>query len=278
MYIYIYIYNVEKDIQFDILYIVYRSLFGIFSQGRAQCLPLFLRGGWGGQQLGGAAPIVFQLLIQGILLLVLARIRVGVRVALPGPRTVVSNRRLLRQSWCHGSGLLKAGPSGEERGTPHYMVSVSPQCPQKISLLTPPVFQGAAVSSEQFSQSLPPGNLAELRGSTPLRGSLERPSPAGPPLQGTELAVLSTPEASLERLVPLVDYLAAWKLLPNVSRWVMHTVEQGYRGALPPPFNGVTPTLVGPEQALVMEQEVSTLLRWWFDIEMSFSLIWKSWG
>ncbi len=41
----------------------------------------------------------------------------------------------------------------------------------------------------------------------------------------------------------------------------MHTVEQGYRGALPPPFNGVTPTLVGPEQALVMEQEVSTLLR-----------------
>ncbi len=32
----------------------------------------------------------------------------------------------------------------------------------------------------------------------------------------------------------------------------------GYRGALPPPFNGFTPMLVGPEQALVMEQEVST--------------------
>ncbi len=73
-------------------------------------------------------------------------------------------------------------------------------------------------------------------------------------LQGTELAALSTPEASLERLVPLVDY-SARKLLPNVSQWVMHTVEQGYRGALPPPFNGVTPMLVGPEQALVMEQE-----------------------
>ncbi len=42
---------------------------------------------------------------------------------------------------------------------------------------------------------------------------------AGPPLQGTELAALSTPETSLERLVPLVDYSAAWKLLPNVSRW-----------------------------------------------------------
>ncbi len=34
-----------------------------------------------------------------------------------------------------------------------------------------------------------------------------------------------------------------------------------YRGVLPPPFNGVIPTLVGPEQALVMEQEVSTLPR-----------------
>ncbi len=98
----------------------------------------------------------------------------------------------------------------------------------------------------------------------PFLGSLEqleRPSPAGPPLQRSELAALRTPEASLERLVPLVDYSAAWKLLTNVSRWVMHTVEQGYRGALPPPFNGVTPMLVGPEQALVMEQEVSTLLR-----------------
>ncbi len=100
-----------------------------------------------------------------------------------------------------------------------------------ISLLTLPVFQGAAVSSERFSQSLPPRNVAELGGSPPLRGSLEqldRPSPAGPPLQGTELAALSTPETSLERLVPLVDYSAAWKLLPNVSRWVTHTVEQGY--------------------------------------------------
>ncbi len=113
---------------------------------------------------------------------------------------------------------------------------VSPQCPQEISLLTLPVFQGAAVSSQHFSQSLPPRNVAE----PPLRGSLEqldRPSPAGPPFQGTELAALSTLEASLERLVPLVDYSAAWKLLPNVSRWVMHTVEQGYHGALPLPFN-----------------------------------------
>ncbi len=77
----------------------------------------------------------------------------------------------------------------------------------------PASVQGAAVSSERFSQSLPPRNVAELGGSPPLQGSLEqldRPSPAGPPLQGTELAALSTPETSLERLVPLVDYSAAW--------------------------------------------------------------------
>ncbi len=98
---------------------------------------------------------------------------------------------------------MRAGPSGEERCTPHYMVPISPQCPQEICLLTLPVFQGAAVSSERFSQSLTPRNVAELGGSPPLRGSLEqldRPSPAGPPLQGTELAALSTPETSLERL------------------------------------------------------------------------------
>ncbi|KAI2650039.1 Transposon Ty3-G Gag-Pol polyprotein [Labeo rohita] len=105
------------------------------------------------------------------------------------------------------------------------------------------------------------------RALVPPTGSLEqlvRQSPAGPPLQVSELAVQSTPEASLERLVPLVDYLAAWKLLPNVSAWVLRTVEKGYSiqfGAPPPPFDGVFPTVVGPEQALVMEQEVVTLLR-----------------
>ncbi|KAI2664274.1 Transposon Ty3-G Gag-Pol polyprotein [Labeo rohita] len=58
--------------------------------------------------------------------------------------------------------------------------------------------------------------------------------------------------------------LAAWKLLPNVSAWVLSTVERGYRiqfSASPPPFNGVFPTVVSPEQGLVMEQEVDTLLR-----------------
>ncbi len=80
------------------------------------------------------------------------------------------------------------------------------------------------VSSERFSRSLPPRNIAELRGSPPLRGSLEqldRSSPAGPLLQETEKATLSTPEASLEILVPLVGHLAVWKPLSSMSLWVL---------------------------------------------------------
>ncbi|KAL0194819.1 hypothetical protein M9458_008391, partial [Cirrhinus mrigala] len=122
-------------------------------------------------------------------------------------------------------------------------------------LPTLPVFQGAAVSSERPPQSFPPSNVAELGSSPPPRGCF---------LPGNRSRGPHDTEASLERLVPLVDHLAAWKLLPNVSAWVLHTVERGYRiqfGAPPPPFNGVSPLLVGPEQGLVMEQEVATLLR-----------------
>ncbi|KAL0174316.1 hypothetical protein M9458_030284, partial [Cirrhinus mrigala] len=124
------------------------------------------------------------------------------------------------------------------------------------------VFLAGLDPVEPLPHSLPPGNAVELGSSPPLRGSLEqlvRLVPAGAPFHDTELAVQRNPEASLERLVPLVDYLAAWNLLPNVSAWVLHTVEQGYRiqfGALL-----VFPTLVGLEQGLVMEQEVDTLLR-----------------
>ncbi len=129
------------------------------------------------------------------------------------------------------------------------------------------VFQGAAISSEHTSQFLPPGKVAELRCSPPLRGSLEQLVRLLLPVccsRTPKLATLITPEASFERLVPLVDYLAAWKLLPDVSRWVLHTVERGYRiqfGSPPPRCNRVNPTLEGPEQALVMEREVDALLR-----------------
>ncbi len=146
-------------------------------------------------------------------------------------------------------------------------MSVSPQRPLEIVLPTLPELQGATVSRECLSQFFPPGNVAELRASPRLQGSpeqLHRWLPAGPPCQGIDLAAPNTPEASLERLAPLVDYLAAWKLLPNVSRWVLQTVEKGYRiqfGAPPPPFKGLCLTSTNPEQALVLEQEVSSLLR-----------------
>ncbi|KAL0147482.1 hypothetical protein M9458_057222 [Cirrhinus mrigala] len=178
-----------------------------------------------------------------------------------------SSRRGPRPSGPDGSGPPGAAPSGGKRVAPQYSVSGSPPCPREIALPTLPVFQGAAVSSEHPPQFFPPGNVAGQGSSPPPRGSLGplvQVLPAGKPLQDTVPAAHVTPEASLERLVPLVDHLAAWKLLPNVSAWVLHTVERGYRiqfGTPPAPFNGVSPTLVGPEQGLVMEQEVATLLR-----------------
>ncbi len=90
-----------------------------------------------------------------------------------------------------------------------------------------------------------------------LKGSLEqlvRLSHAGVPFYDTELDTLITPEASPERLVPLVDYSAVWSLLPNVSWWVLHTVE---RLQNPVRYSSASmqqgESLVGPEQALVME-------------------------
>ncbi|XP_048037449.1 uncharacterized protein LOC125262674 [Megalobrama amblycephala] len=61
-----------------------------------------------------------------------------------------------------------------------------------------------------------------------------------------------------------LNFLAEWKLLPNISKWVLLTIKEGYKiqfGSRPPRFNGVLPTVVTPEQSLVMEQEVATLLR-----------------
>ncbi len=66
-----------------------------------------------------------------------------------------------------------------------------------------------------------------------------------PPLhQGTKLASQAIPEISLERLVPFVEFLAAWKLLPNTSQWVLQTIEKGYRiqfGSRPPGSMGSCP-------------------------------------
>ncbi len=82
-------------------------------------------------------------------------------------------------------------------------------------------------------------------------------------LQGIVNDTGRTPEVSLERLVPLVDYIGAWQCLPNISPWVLRTVERGYRLQFiyhPPKFNGVVWNLVHPEPGRVMEQEVHSLL------------------
>ncbi len=111
----------------------------------------------------------------------------------------------------HGAHLSSV-PSGDQSANPA-------SAPGRSGL------QRAFLSVSSAQKCSGAGRLATPSGSLE---QLDRPSPAGPPLQGTELAALSTPETSLERLVPLVDCSAAWKLLPNVSRWVTHTVEQGY--------------------------------------------------
>ncbi|KAI2668522.1 Transposon Tf2-11 polyprotein [Labeo rohita] len=152
--------------------------------------------------------------------------------------------------------VLQSKKSGEAEGSPIRGEAGRTALFGETVLPTLPVLQGAAVSSEHTPQSFPPGDVAELGSSPPLRGSLGplvQVLPAGEPLQDTVQAAHTTPEASLERLVPLVDHLATWKVLPNVSAWVLHTVERGYRiqfGAPPPPFNGVSPTLVGRKEAI----------------------------
>ncbi len=123
---------------------------------------------------------------------------------------------------------MRAGPSGEERFTPHYTVPVSPQCPQEISLLTLPVFQGAAVSSERFSQSsaqkcggagrlaTPSGVSRAARSAVPCRSSV----PGHRASRSKYTRDQSRETGSLSRLFGSVE------LLPNVSRWVTHTVDK----------------------------------------------------
>jgi len=148
-------------------------------------------------------------------------------------------------------------PTVRERCSPHQTVPVLSRCPQGSLLPTPPLRRGVDGPSECF----PEGRSPPLR-----RGlaQLDQLFPAGAPLQGAVSAAQNIPEASLERLVPLVDFLAEWKSLPKVSQWVLQSIERGYAiqfRSPPPRFNGVLPTVVGPEQALVMEQEVKTLLQ-----------------
>ncbi len=120
-------------------YIWYTGASWDTSRVRAQCLPLFLRGGWGGQLglLGGAAPIVFQLLIQECHFSHSPKESESEWHSRAKDRSSFSKRKKnslrLECPDANGPGLLRAGPSGEEWSTPHYTVPVSPQCPQEIS-------------------------------------------------------------------------------------------------------------------------------------------------
>lgn len=101
-----------------------------------------------------------------------------------------------------------------------------------------------------------------MRGSLSLERPVEklnRLNPAVNSLQGTKSAPLNVPVVSPERLIPLANYLAAREKLPNISQWVVRKIRKGYRSR-PPKFNGILNTVVGPEQAHIMEQEVRSLL------------------
>ncbi len=94
--------------------------------------------------------------------------------------------------------------------------------------------------------------------------SAQKP-PAGSPLQDVVLTaqIDTNPETSLERLVPLVEFLTAWKLLPNISHWVLQTIRKGYQiqfGSRPSRFMGVLSTEVALQQVLALEQEIKALL------------------
>ncbi len=89
------------------------------------------------------------------------------------------------------------------------------------------------VSGERISQG-PPGNVVALGCSPPPRRVSDRSVqtlPVGSPFQDVILTAQLhiNPETSLERVVPLVELLTAWKLLPNISRWVMQTIENGIK-------------------------------------------------
>ncbi|KAI2647838.1 Transposon Ty3-G Gag-Pol polyprotein [Labeo rohita] len=147
-----------------------------------------------------------------------------------------SSRRGPRPSGPDGSGPPGAAPSGGKRVALAVFGVRVPPCPREIVLPTLPVLQGAAVSSEHPPQFFPPGNVAGL-GSSPPRGGLW--------------------DRWFRCFLPGNHF-------PHNTRGQPREAERGYRiqfGAPPPPFNGVSPTLVGPEQGLVMEQEVATLLR-----------------
>ncbi len=92
----------------------------------------------------------------------------------------------------------------------------------------PASVQGAAVSSERFSQSLPPRNVAELGGSPPPSG-VPRAARSAVPCRSSapgHRASRSKYTRDQSREVGSLSRLFGSVVLPNVSRWVTHTVDK----------------------------------------------------
>ncbi len=126
-----------------------------------------------------------------------------------GPLLLLSR---LREEDLMPKGSGQWGPPEVERSTPHFMVSVSLQCPQGTVLPTLPllVLQGAAVSGERISQG-PHGNVVALGCSPPPRRvsewsaqMLHVESPFQDVVLTAQLHI--NPETNLERLVPPVEF------------------------------------------------------------------------
>ncbi|KAI2645302.1 30S ribosomal protein S4 [Labeo rohita] len=166
----------------------------------------------------------------------------------------------------YGPVPLTAGPTGEGHGPPHSSVPVSSRCPREISLPTLPVLQGAAVSSEPTPQSSARKRSLAGELTTPVRVSTAagsavscRSSITGHRTSSSNNTRDQSRETgSLSRLFGSMETTAKCICLGPAhctarlsdSIWCSATTFQ--RGL---------PTLVGPEQGLVIEQEVDTLLR-----------------
>ncbi len=190
IYLYIYIYIYCREIYTIIYRIWHTRASWDASQVRAQCLPLFLQGGWGGQLglLGGAAPIVFQLLIRGMF----------------WPNLVFGQNALMqglegRPLWgravytaLHGA-RLSSVPSGDQSANPASVlghsglqrallsVSSAQKCSWEGRLATPSGVSRAARSAVPCRSSVP-GHRASrskyTRGQSQDTGSLSK-SPGG---------------------------------------------------------------------------------------------------
>ncbi len=136
-----------------------------------------------------------------------------------------------------------------------------PRNPQEINVGIPlsNTLRATSISGERTLQC-PPQGLAAWQRQHPHTENCFRSFPAVIPLQGIVNDTRRAPKVSLDRLIPLVDYIGAWQCLPNISPWVLHIryrLQFSYR---PPQFDGVVWTAVHPEQGRVMEQEFHSLL------------------